>query len=78
MTGLWTNDHDTLADGLMELDWVQWAASRLISTGVVRVLDPDNTELRYLIAKAIWGPTGEPAPICFKQADDVIVALRQP
>jgi hypothetical protein len=53
VTGLWTNDRDTLAEalrsGLMPhyLNPVQRAAviEALLGSGAVRVLDPDNTEL---------------------------------
>jgi hypothetical protein len=74
MTGLWTNDRDTLADGLMELDWVQWAASRLISTGVVRVLDPNNTELRKRVRKVVTSNELDTE----SRITAVIEALRQP
>jgi hypothetical protein len=76
MSGLWTNDRDTLADGLIkELDWVhapdlKWAAVRLIATRAVKVLDPDDTELVERVAGRL-GMT--PAMV-----RAVIEALRQP
>jgi hypothetical protein len=49
VTRLWTNDLDTLADGLApDLVYASTRrriAERLIDQRVVRVLDPDDTEL---------------------------------
>jgi hypothetical protein len=65
VTGLWTNDRDTLAgalrSGLMPhyLNPVQRAAviEALLGSGAVRVLDPDNTELVEQGARAIYSST---------------------
>jgi hypothetical protein len=98
MTGLWTNNRDTLADGLIkELDWVhapdlKWAAGRLIATGVVQVLDPDDTELveRGALPLARWRyshPNASieqakedaiPWRVACAESRAVIEALRQP
>jgi hypothetical protein len=56
VSGLWTNDRDTLAEGLMRADGVdvepgdvlddcRAVADALVDDGVVQVLDPDDTEL---------------------------------
>jgi hypothetical protein len=60
MTGLWTNDRDTLASGINNPRWT-WLgrraaediADRLIDTGVVRMLDPGDTELVERVARAL-------------------------
>jgi hypothetical protein len=48
VTGLWTNDRDTLDKGVAA--WLAWgghqaAGDFLLNEGVVRVLDPNDTEL---------------------------------
>jgi hypothetical protein len=88
MTGFWANDRDTLADGLsghIEGDVMcSIAADELIATGVVRVLDPDDTELVEQVAQAIYTAhvqqlhkPGSEAWL-YPIARAVIVALRQP
>lgn len=73
MTGLWTNNRDTLVAAIRP--WcrtaaaAQSAARTLIDSGVVRVLDPDNTELVAKLTAAIGSPS---------LARAVIEALRQP
>jgi hypothetical protein len=56
MTGLWTNDHDTLAKALWGLphQTPDGLAKALIDRGYVRVLDPDETELVEQVAKGIY------------------------
>jgi hypothetical protein len=72
MTGLWTNDRDTLADALIincpPLGSI-WrggdeVADRLIDTGAVRTLDLDETEIEHAaerLHKAVYG--GVPWPM---------------
>jgi hypothetical protein len=96
VSGLWTNDRDTLADILIaELDWVhapdlKWTAGRLIGTGAVRVLDPDDTELVERVARGLFleahpgSEAGWDAPgvmgkaAWYTRARAVIKVLRQP
>jgi hypothetical protein len=67
VTGLWTNDRDTLAEALLpwranqeypadkfDRDWADEFATVLIDDGVVRVLDPDDTELVEQGAQTLW------------------------
>ena len=77
MTGLWTNDRDTLAEGIDRYARsvapseasATGVARDLIDTGAVKVLDPDNTELVAKLTAAIGSPS---------LARAVIEALRQP
>jgi hypothetical protein len=92
MTRLWTNDRDTLAEGLMPYTvageyWAPRTADALIDSGVVRVLDPDDTELVEQTAKTIYewhhGAEWEYAPKLVRAqrssaVRDVFVALGQP
>jgi hypothetical protein len=85
MTGLWTNDRDTLAttiwgrptgDARALADWI-------IKTGVVRVLDPDDTELRHKVAHILAGVplmrlSQAKRDAYLRKATAVIEALRQP
>jgi hypothetical protein len=87
MSGLWTNDRDTLAKAVSTAlrDRVT-IADYLIDSGVVRVLDPDNTELVEHVAREMWAAHSgglvwdARAPkepwVCMARA--AIVALRQP
>jgi hypothetical protein len=89
MTGLWTNDHDTLAKALGRVLIDSWEeqqghAQYLIDSGAVRVLDPDDTELRGRLAKRLReivthydadSPKGDPDDWA---AGQLIEALRQP
>jgi hypothetical protein len=86
MSGLWTNDRDTLAEalfhayapgrktwrdasGMRRRGWLS-QADRLLATGVVRVLDPDDTELVERAAHKLgWSAMTVRA---------VVEALRQP
>jgi hypothetical protein len=86
MTGLWTNNRDTLAEALRNtpLQMPQNLAQHLIESGVVRVLDPDNTELVEQVAQAIYTAhvqqlhkPGSEAWL-YPIARAVIVALRRP
>jgi hypothetical protein len=103
MTRLWTNDRDTLAEalfhayapgrktwrdasGMRRRGWLS-QADRLLATGVVRVLDPDDTELVEQTAKTIYewhhGAEWEYAPKLVRAqrssaVRDVFVALGQP
>jgi hypothetical protein len=52
MTGLWTNDREAVYRALRPYD--RTVADALIDTGVVRVLDPDDTELVQRVAKGIY------------------------
>jgi hypothetical protein len=78
MTGLWTNDRDTLAD-LVEVcgDFTNpWdVADSLIDKGVVRMLDPDDTELVDQVRDRMWD---EGIGITRLTVRKVIEALRQP
>jgi hypothetical protein len=81
MTGLWTNDRDSLGRWLAGFFGVdvadgEDAADDLINDGVVRVLNPDDTELVERVAKAMW--SFETNEFHRDMARAVIVALRQP
>jgi hypothetical protein len=86
MTGLWTNDRDTLVNGVATAPRYDpdLTADHLIDSGVVRVLDPDNTELVEQVAQAIYtahvqqlhNPGSE--AWLYPIARAVIVALRRP
>lgn len=86
MTGLWTNDRDSLIaalSGHIEGDVMcSIAADELIVVGVVRVLDPDDTELRATIRDAIADEFGrwhwDFSDDIERATDHVIEALRQP
>jgi hypothetical protein len=83
MTGFWTDDRHALAAGI-DATYRQIngyaAADHLIDTRVVRVLDPDDTELRAKIRGVIsdeFGDTTSREDID-RVTDTVIEALRQP
>jgi hypothetical protein len=95
MTGLWTNDHDTLAEtlrrGNVPNDWRTWdqlqpeerepyllMVEYAIDTGVVRVLDPDDTKLVQQMAATIRSHWDSGGTRWDGMARAVIVALRQP
>jgi hypothetical protein len=88
MTGLWTNDRDRLDEGvcwwLSAGDSGGRAGDYLIDSGVVRVLDPNNTELRAKIRDAIadefcrWLWDTAILEDVDRATDAVFEALRQP
>jgi hypothetical protein len=85
VTGLWTNDRDTLAAGIWGHDGLDATAlaQQLIDRGVVRVLDPADTELRHRVAHALADEqlmrlTGAERSAYLREARAVIEALRQP
>jgi hypothetical protein len=89
MSGLWTNDRDTLAlflsvHTLMDFGAAKRLLEQATADGVVRVLDPDDTELVNRIARVICYGTEPPgiaatAPEPWRRtARAVIEALRQP
>jgi hypothetical protein len=86
MTGLWTNDRDRLLEACRATsgDGPRATSAYLIEQGVVRVLDPDDTELVEQVAQAIYTAhvqqlhkPGSEAWL-YPIARAVIVALRQP
>jgi hypothetical protein len=84
MSGLWTNDRDTLAEALRDttLQVPRNLAQHLIDTGAVRVLDPDDmrTKIRDAISNEFsrwfWDTTIRDD--IDRATDAVIEALRQP
>jgi hypothetical protein len=97
MTGLWTNDRAALAEAIFreytggKESWAKknqrgrgrWLVQvdRLIDSGAVRVLDPDDTDLIEQVARAIARSVGSPTDpwsIYHSCACTVIEALRQP
>jgi hypothetical protein len=91
VTGLWTNDRDTLAEGLyihssdyMLTDAADELAGALFENRVVRVLDPEDTELRQQIRRSIWAalPASGRTVLNWANLDDIaraiIEELRQP
>jgi hypothetical protein len=92
MSGLWTNGLDALTAALHRgpshgyNPTCERVASHLIDSGVVRVLDPDDTELVERVAAALWvsiyrepwaqaGAVGDRYRV---HARAVVKALRQP
>jgi hypothetical protein len=89
MGGLWTNDRDTLAK---QLGWLmkngplldsRVMVDYLINHGDVRVLDPDDTELRGRLAKRlreieVQAVAGIHKDDTWWAAGQLIEALRQP
>jgi hypothetical protein len=88
MTGLWTNDRDTLALFLSVHTLMDFgAAKRLLeqakADGVVRVLDPDDTVQRGRVAKRlreieVQAVAGIHRDDTDWAAGELIKALRQP
>jgi hypothetical protein len=86
MSGLWTNDRDTLNEALRGgytpyyLNPAQRAAviEALIDTGAVKVLDPDDTELVERVATVVVEELQLVDANPERMARAVIVALRQP
>jgi hypothetical protein len=91
MTKWWTNDRDTLAEGLhYHCDGNPCVfpehvadAQRLIDSGVVRVLDPDDTVQRGRVAKRLREIEVQAVAGIHRDATDwaaaqLIEALRQP
>jgi hypothetical protein len=97
MTGLWTNDRATLAEGIdvhqlqcgvADAKAARATAQFLLDWRTVRVLDPDDTELRERLTRRLFDAELRPL-ITWKQAPEpmreryrrlarvVIDALRQ-
>jgi hypothetical protein len=88
VTGLWTNDRDTLAGAIRERLYASPGsiADYAIQTGAVRVLDPDDPALVEQVAREMWAAhsgglvwdTRAPKEPWMCMARAAIVALRQP